>query len=403
MGCMQSVESYEPVVQYDEHGIPIQQEPPKNKPRVPQFIPGFTTKTSTVVYGYVRQRFMNNQVVPIELIELIYLFMKNNCTFIIIFENSKSEHSYLHEIDVESGTNVNLSRKYNHKLHIWKKLPSASYCYGKYNDQTAIYRIAPKKEDSVVCTLKTGKVIELPEIERGYAQTVYSSNHGLFVIGGGNDQNEDQGVNDVLWLNEKDYIWDSKKIEPMIHKRTKHLSLFYESRHYDVSDRIFCLGANKDNDHKKGWEYYDFQNAKWHQMKLNCSASDIVGCGGCIDLESEKLILAGGPRNSGKQVEECNFQRNIWSQIGTLTTYSHTYYPKVCKHNKIVVVFGNQPYDYSGYVSLTGPPIKDYGYVEYIDQRSNQRKWTNFSSLRELMQFTGQQVRDGFYQHMLQM
>ena len=82
-----------------------------------KFIPLFTTKTSTTVYGYVRLQCKENQInqiIPIELIDIIYLYIKNNCTFIVIFEhNTNPQQSYLHEMDVESGTNKNISIKYN--------------------------------------------------------------------------------------------------------------------------------------------------------------------------------------------------------------------------------------------------------------------------------------------------
>ena len=184
----------------------------------------------------------------------------------------------------------------------------------------------------------------------------------------------------------------------MLHPRSEHLSLFYGSRHYDISDKIFCLGSKLDSNRDKEGEYYDFQTADWHYMKLYNRTRELVGCGGCIDLESDKLIIAGGERSAGKKVEEYDFNKDYWHQIGTYTTYSHRHHPKVCKHNRIVVVFGNKPYHYRR-------EARDYGYVEYIDQRiaNSDTRWTNFSSLRELLQFTGQQVRDGFYQHMLQM
>ena len=404
MGNKQDTESVVVNDKYDEHGVPKQPHIQQNNTNKPQFIPGFTTKTSTVVYGYIRDQFINdkiiNQIIPFELIEFIYSFVKNNCTFIIIFENNNDRnHSYLHELDIESGTNINLSKRYNHKDHIWKRIPSASYGYGKYHDRTAIYRIAPKKEDSIVCTLRTGNVYPLPDIQRSYAQTVHSSNHGLFVIGGIDEIGQE--TDDVLYLNERENVWDNTKIKPMLHKRTKHLSLFYESSHYDISDKIFCLGSEHRvpiSNVDEAWEYYDFKTAEWNQMRFEHrnTSIQIVGCGGCIDIESDKLIIAGGSRQAGKKVEQYDFYKDKWYQIGTFTTYSHCDYPKVGKHNDIVVVFGNKGYSNNNYIG------KDYGYVEYIDQRVDTH-WTTFSSLRELLQFTGQQVRDGFYQHMLQM
>ena len=63
-------------------------------------------------------------------------------------------------------------------------------------------------------------------------------------------------------------------------------------------------------------------------------------------------------------------------------------------NNNVVVIFGNDGY------SLTR---KDYGYVEYYDDRCHDLRWVVLSSLREMLEFSGHQVRNGFYQHMIQM
>ena len=91
MGCKQDKELYEPVVvndKYDEHGVPKQSFATRRASNKTQFIPGFATKTSTVVHGYIRDQFINDHlidhIIPYDLIELIYLFVKNNCTFILI-------------------------------------------------------------------------------------------------------------------------------------------------------------------------------------------------------------------------------------------------------------------------------------------------------------------------------
>ena len=429
----------EAIDKFDEHGVPEQKMIIKSETNLlkDRFIPFFTTKTSTVVYGYIRTEINNNQInkiIPNDLIDLIYSFIKNNCTFIIIFENEDPRHSYLHELDIESGTNKNLSINTNKQHHIWKRIPTASYCYGKYQNQTSIYRIGSKQNESIAYNIKTGKITVLPEIHRFYAQTIYSQNHGLFVIGGSKKQDthnnghnfnpyalmddEDDDLTNYaeetaeVWrLNENENKWDKTAIPEMIQKRSGHLSVFYESHHYGISDKIYCLGGTQsknsynighidplfsnDESWLKGMECYDFGTGKW--MNLGHKMYDMIHCGGCIDIETEKLIIAGGDRSAGKLVEEYDLEKNKWYQIGgpnCYTNYSHWLYPKVTKHNKVVVVFGNNGYSKSD---------KDYGYVEYLDLRENKRKWVVLSSLREMLGFDGEQVRCGFYQHLLQM
>eukprot|EP01084_Bolivina_argentea_P129025 227947_1 len=217
------------------------------------FIPSFTTKTSTLVHGFIRLAFDQNnitEIIPIDLIELIYIYIKNNCTFIIIFENNNPKHSYLHEIDIESCTNKNLSNKYNHTKHIWKRIKGASYCYGLYNDTNALYRVGGD-DDCIVCLLTNGETVTLPKIQRGWgicglSQTIYARNRGLYVIGGCNEINNYQKPSsDVFHYNETENVWEQNPNQQMRKGRSDHLCVFYESSNYTISDKIYALGGRR--------------------------------------------------------------------------------------------------------------------------------------------------------------
>eukprot|EP01084_Bolivina_argentea_P166333 288790_1 len=387
---------------------------------VDKFIPLFTTKTSILVHGYIRIKIIEakiiNQIIPLPIIDIIYFYAKNTkATFIIIFENdTNSQHSYLHEIDIESTTNKNLSIAYNHNKHnnnvdniIWKRVVGATYCYGPYSinkneEYNAIYRIATPKE-SIVCILNTRQIIQLPEIECLHSQTLYIRNRGVFVIGGCLKTYDEMYANSkkVLHLqywdkyktNERKYFWD-KSICEMNAKRDSHLALGYESRHYDISDTIFCFGGA----HTNTVEYYHFNgDNQWTMCKAKdeyynqLNSIQIFKSGGCIDYNTNTIYFGGGEARP-KYIHQFDLEKE---KVGNMdyTNFKHDFYPKMAINNNVVVIFGNNGYSETR---------KSYGYVEYCDTRSNY-KWTVLSSFREMLEFSGQDVKNRFYQQIIQM
>ena len=367
------------------------------------FIPLITSKTKTLVEGYIRMASIDgniNQIIPIDIIHIIYTYSRtSSTTFIIIFEHdTKPQNAYIHEIDIESNTNRNLSIKYDHtKIEsspsdiIWRSIIGASYCYGTYKNQDAIYRIA-NDTNSIACILRTREIINLPEIAGLHSTALYSKYHGLLVFGGSEEGIiGDRPTNNVCHLNEKTLIWE-RNLPPMTHSRYCHLALNYESMHYDISDKIFCFGGYGV---QTSMEWFDFKQIKWHSRY--CSDRSVYKSGGCIDYQTNTIVVGGGDYGNAhwSEVSDYDLEKNKWINYGN-TNFPHRLYPGVAKSNGVIVIFGNKG-------SHECIDYRNYGYVEYYDTRSSDTRWIVLSSLREMLAFSGQEVKNRFYQHMIQL
>ena len=93
----------------------------------------------------------------------------------------------------------------------------------------------------------------------------------MIVIGGRAKTNDVGSLSNRVWRlghandYESKYYWDVDSISQMKVSREGHTALHYESRHYDISDKIFCFGGASKFGHDM--EYYDVDKNCGYDMK----------------------------------------------------------------------------------------------------------------------------------------
>ena len=395
----------EPVICHPDQPL---SEPPNFKYKdADNFIPLFRGRTSILLHGYVRTASENcANLIPIDIIDIIHHYSKqSNSRFILIFEHDTDpNHSYLHGLDIELSENKRLYPVAQPALDVtWKEAPGASYCYGQFkSDENVIYRVGGDQE-SIVYIPRIQQAVQLPQHNTKYTQSLYIKNHGLFVFGGQslNGVTADRSV--YNFDEGLSWNWFTGVIPSMKSPRMHHLALEYKSNDYTISDKIFCIGgrARAHLPPLSTMEVFDFNENRWSLMELR--AVGPYDGGGCIDYQTNTMVIGGSTppcRNrvvidNDTKVREYDLTKMEWIDRGT-TNYPHRYYPSFAKNNGVIVVFGDQTH-------LKRGEGKMYSYVEYYDTRASERRWLVLSSLRELLGFTGEDVKNRIYHHAIQL